>query len=723
MKFRSRPHPPALAPTEVRDPTAATRTLRWTSPGQAQISDWDATRAIGLAYYGNVFVYRCVECIANDVASLPIRVGPDPDRPDDYNPKAPLAIKLAQAPPGGPAPGIAARKLWAWSTGQRAITGKLAWEIERGAKDRPVAFWPLPGGMLDAIPSTSGTSYFQGFKFGPMGKQRFLRPEQVYYAWRPGQSDWRQPESVLQSARIDVSVAVMMGRYNYAFLKNDARPAAVVVHQAFAETDERDAWRGKFLSEHEGPDQAGKPIFVEVDAEEGGNVATMLDVKTLGLSQRDARFVELYAGTIRAITVAFGVPLSRLGDASERTFSNAGEEMDMYWGSTIPSWTTELADDINISLAPQFGDDLVMWFDFSRQTKGRARIFQAASPVELVMANIVTADEVRHDLGLVPRPEEETEPVPEPAPPPALPAAASASPPEVRHIPSHEERRAGIYKAVSRQVKALERVWERQWRTMFRRQERTTLSRLTGRRGHSPGRRTAPDASAVFDRSFWESETVDFSAGLYEAVFEVGGSRVADLFGLDFTMEAPYVEKAIKARANQLAGQVTDTTYAAIKDALAAGAKAGESIPELAARVRHVFGVASTSRATTIARTEVLGGFNQSSSLVARELGSEIVAGKEWIATLDQNTRPDHAEANGQIVGIDEKFTVGGEEMDYPDAPNCRCTVAMLTPEEMSGRSSHVPRTNGHRTLPVGEAERRLVLVHLGKMAPEEMTA
>jgi HK97 family phage portal protein len=622
MRFRTRPpSPPAqsLPATEVRDPTAATRTLRWTSPGQPQVSDWDATRAIGLAYYGNVFVYRCVECIAADVASLPIRVGPDPDRPDDYNPKAPMAVKLAQAPPGGPAPGIAARKLWAWSTAQRAVTGKMAWEIERDARERPIAFWPLPGGMLDAVPSTGGTSYFQAFKFGPMGKQRILRPDQVYYAWRPGQTDWRQPESVLQSARLPVSVAVMMDRYNYAFLKNDARPAAVVVHQAFAELEERDAWRGNFLAEHEGPDQAGKPVFVEVDSEDG-NVSTMLDVKTLGLSQRDARFVELYAGTIRAITVAFGVPLSRLGDASERTFSNAGEEMDMYWGSTIPGWTTELADDVNISLAPQFGDDLVMWFDFSRQTKGRARIFASASPVDLVAAAIVTADEVRHDLGLAPKPEPatvpEAPPGPEPIPTPVpVPAAANAPPPEARTL------------------QALERMWKRQWCSLFARQGRTTLSRLTGRRGHTTARRTSPDASAVFDRTFWEPETTDFATGLIEAVWELAG--------------APTSHPAVAARAKRLAAEVTQATHAAVAQALAAA--------DPAAAVRRVF--EDPARAAAIARRECAAAFEEA------KLASE----------------------------------------GSPPKP--------------------LQRTNGHRTLPVGEAERRLVLVHLGEMDPEGMTA
>jgi hypothetical protein len=57
---------------------------------------------------------------------------------------------------------------------------------------------------------------------------------------------------------------------------------------------------------------------------------------------------------------------------------------------------------------------------------------------------------------------------------------------------------------------------------------------------------------------------------------------------------------------------------------------------------------------------------------------------KEWVAILDDKTREDHADADGQIVGMEEDFTVGGDELAHPgDASrttldnviNCRCTV------------------------------------------------
>lgn len=61
---------------------------------------------------------------------------------------------------------------------------------------------------------------------------------------------------------------------------------------------------------------------------------------------------------------------------------------------------------------------------------------------------------------------------------------------------------------------------------------------------------------------------------------------------------------------------------------------------------------------------------------------------KMWIAILDEKTRSDHEDADGQIVEITDPFDVGGWPMMYPKddsmgAPlseiiNCRCTVEYL---------------------------------------------
>ncbi len=63
---------------------------------------------------------------------------------------------------------------------------------------------------------------------------------------------------------------------------------------------------------------------------------------------------------------------------------------------------------------------------------------------------------------------------------------------------------------------------------------------------------------------------------------------------------------------------------------------------------------------------------------------------KVWLSTPDGRTRADHRDADGQEVGIDEMFDVGGEELAYPGDPSgsasnvcqCRCTTYYNTVED-----------------------------------------
>lgn len=91
----------------------------------------------------------------------------------------------------------------------------------------------------------------------------------------------------------------------------------------------------------------------------------------------------------------------------------------------------------------------------------------------------------------------------------------------------------------------------------------------------------------------------------------------------------------------------------------------------------------SFNNAIRIARTEGHR-IQQQSALNALEEAKEKGANsvKQWDATLDGRTRPDHQVADGQIRELDEMFDVGGEKMRAPgiggsarNVCNCRCCM------------------------------------------------
>ncbi len=763
----------AVAPAEVRgfSSDGALFSISSTAPsggGTAGGGRWSAAEATAEAYYANVIVYGCVKAIATDLGGRPFRVGADPDKPNDFDPKHPLAQRLGPAP-GGPNPHTSPRRLWRWAVAQRLITGAYAWEIAPS----DLTFWPLLTRYLKPIESDGrapSRGYFSGYEYHPEGGDKVnLSADRVFYDWEPSQDDWRKPESPLQAARLDVSVAVMQDRYDFAFLKNDARPAALVVHEAFANDIDKRKFRRQWLDTHRGPENAGKVHFLETSPH-GATPKDSLAIQVLGLSQKDAEFIRRYESKIRAITVAFGVPMSRLGDASERTFSNADRETFNYWLDTVQPMGSDFADAVNMRLMPLFDSSgNVGFFDWSGVPDLEPlRRFAVGDVPNLVNSGIITLNEGREALDLSPvdggdelddgpdpivtPPEPEDEPADddendddEPAAPITESALSDALKPiqgaltALRRdvaslvvgdtpegddaeaaIRAAKERRARIWRSVDRQAVRLERIFKRQMEQYFADQRKSIVNRLEGKRGRqmlrAPEDGLTPDA--VMDVEYWRANLSRIAQALYSAVTSQSFTAAEAFLDVAFDLDAPFAQAFILDRANNLAGQVTSTTYDAIKQALAEGAVNGESIPDLAKRIDGLFGTTWANRAETVARTEVISAYNGSSFLAYQEAG-DVVGGIEWVSTLDDRTRPEHAEMDGTVIGPGEAFELDGATLLYPGDPdvstrydssgnipdpgsviiNCRCTIAPVLAEEMPTRERAVPRAQVERAL------------------------
>lgn len=181
-----------------------------------------------------------------------------------------------------------------------------------------------------------------------------------------------------------------------------------------------------------------------------------------------------------------------------------------------------------------------------------------------------------------------------------------------------------------------------------------------------------------------------------EALRHFGQGEI-DGAGLDisFDMGSPEVVDFIENRAAQhIRGSVTPTTRRAIREALREGIDAGESIRDLAKRVRDVFTDATARRSVVIARTETIRASNFGRVAGMQQAG---FSQKEWLATggtgsgdesepVGPNVRDTHAALNGQRVGLAQAFTSINGTANYPggfgvaaEDINCRCTVIAVT--------------------------------------------
>jgi hypothetical protein len=132
---------------------------------------------------------------------------------------------------------------------------------------------------------------------------------------------------------------------------------------------------------------------------------------------------------------------------------------------------------------------------------------------------------------------------------------------------------------------------------------------------------------------------------------------------------------------------IAETTRQQVINAIDRGFADGLGQAGVATYVRGLVPEFSRYRAEMIARTETHGAANYGAGRAARE--TNLPLNREWIAAGDERTRETHTEADGQIVGMDEPFTVGGAKLMYPGDPdgpaeeviNCRCSVGFIVDE------------------------------------------
>lgn len=196
---------------------------------------------------------------------------------------------------------------------------------------------------------------------------------------------------------------------------------------------------------------------------------------------------------------------------------------------------------------------------------------------------------------------------------------------------------------------------------------------------------------------------------------DIGGQVAAQLSNKKGAI-SDFIAKFGQAQLNYLltlAGtkikQIASVTLAKIRLELTEGVANGESIPQLAKRIDSLYlEQIIPNRSTTIARTEVVASSNYSSIQAAQQSGLTLT--KVWLATEDSRTRPAHAAADGQEVGMDEAFDVGGEALQYPgdsdngsaeNIVNCRCTVFYRRASQADGSDTSDEkkraRRNGYR--------------------------
>ena len=232
---------------------------------------------------------------------------------------------------------------------------------------------------------------------------------------------------------------------------------------------------------------------------------------------------------------------------------------------------------------------------------------------------------------------------------------------------THEVWFAVLFKALApweRKYKAmLARVWDEERRIVI-----ANLKKLKAHHGKAPD--NLIDSILYPKKKFIEvlsKETASILVGLIEAE----GTRVLDVLDLDmaFDVTNPNVTRWIADYAPKFSDALEKVNTDLLRTTLAEGMEAGETIPELMARVNSTFAEFDRYRAEMIARSETSRASNQAALESYRQSG--VVTRKVWMVAPD--CCDICAALDGKVVGIDEEFFDDdyGDGSGPPLHPNC----------------------------------------------------
>lgn len=698
------------------------------------------------AYIVNVIAYKAISLLARNAASIDWNLYTKNSRGEPSEIEEHPLLKLLDKP--NPLQGGSAffESLYAFyllagnSYVERVIAGKLPYEL-----------WSVRPDKMNIVPGVSGLPSMYVFKCA--GQEVRFPVDQV-----TGNSDILHVKtfhpinqwyglSPIEPSIYGVDQHNESSKWNLALLQNQAKPSGLLTVEmsdmnptGTLQAPQKENIRQELANKYAGSQNAGRTMLLE-----GG-----LKWEQMGLSPKDMDWMEGKNASARDIALALGMPPLLLNIPGDSTYSNYKEaRMAMYEDSILPM-VDLVRDELNKWLVPMFGDNLFL--DYDKDSIEALASKRADKFTQMQTSTFLTINEKREAVGYTPldggdvllinsgqipitdlqeSPDGDATQTDTQDQPDANQSdqGDEDKPQGGNDNPDGEEDQVGNYVAdqgksllhkKGLQVNALtSKGKERSWRQvnairnrlkssfqMDLKEDFDDMARAIGKATQTNDARTA---------EFGALRAIGESSKKMQSTIEKHVLRTAKLFGTEVLESGkgtlPFDEVKATSRFNQEAQEfakkraaesITHIEGTSIKMArkkirgiLGEGLAEGATADEVAKQIQEEFDTVSTSRAQTIAKTEIGIASTQGSLEAAKALDIPDLK-KVWISVQDDRTRDgeskyeaDHLEMNEQAVGLNEKFSVdvnsdSPTQMDGPSDPsapanqiiNCRCTLA-----------------------------------------------
>jgi HK97 family phage portal protein len=681
--------------------------------GKPYKDGWDIDRAYREGMQKVTWVFRCIDAIAGNQARLPVilRKGNDQRGEQTKDNKPLLEIFNSKSNEGENSFAFRYRV----SAQLLMSTRGVFIEKVRSRDGKIIALQLLPPQYTAPIPDSK--KFVQGFEVDMRNGTKFvLKPEDVCWIRRPHPLDPYLSMTPMESAGIAIELENLSKLYNRNYLINDGRPGGLLVVRGDMEDDDKQELKNRFRG------NISRTGSTTVIASEAG-----VDYVDTSASPRDAAYTQMREIQKNEIFAAFGVPESVIGNASGRTFSNASEELRVFWMETMAPHLHTLAraldelddkyyvdfdtEDIPILILAkqereryvmdEFQQGLISLNEY-RTATGRKKVDSELADSLLSNPNLTPIANTEKPFkpeeqqpvdmaGVDPNdappglpPQEGAMEMPVPAPPTPVPApdmpaqateTASLTPDQqlsefekIQHemqLKFVQELETKADTDTERWTEILDRALER----IFERQQRVVLEKAFGKRGVKSISSGVLTVDMIFDREIWDKQLAEDLEPIILAIYTDAKEYVASRTSSNVVMEPQEVEKLAQQQIERM--QQANTTTAEEIAAAIAIALMEEDEEERSVLLRlaliAIFLKLISKRRRDIAEHEAQASYNGGVFLAGKE--NNVGMTKTWITRKDSRVRNAHKFLEGKTVEFGDGFIVDGLALRFPGDP------------------------------------------------------
>lgn len=489
--------------------------------------------------------------------------------------------------------------------------------------------------------------------------------DQVIYSFNPDPMNPLIGASLLKAGVRAIETEIQIAEYQNKILKNGGQVDSVFTFKGNLNAQQIKDMKEQWKDNSAGAENAGKPLFL------GGEA----DVKRLALNPNELSFLTSKGITLEDICILTGVPKEILGTTSGSTYANADASIAIFLRERIKPMLQELVTLLDWRLIPE---DMDLTFIDPTPENHDIKIKTAET---LNTINAITTNEKREMFGFDPVEGGDDVLIPFSLTP--LNGAPDTTPAPTdnaqKSIGAHPLKDKILRKKYAQiMVKRMDRregMFLKVMRDYFDEQKTRLIDSLSAKKQF----KTKSILGEIFDN---ELEIKLAKSAILPAIKQIFMETASEAYKL--VSDKPYkftltseIESWLNNKASIFSNQITDTTFEKLKNQFTQSFEAQETRPELVARIKDVYGDFDSTRAKTIARTEVHGATTKGTMEGYKQAGMKT---KIWVAVMDDVTRDSHAMTDGEEVPIDHAFSNG---LDYPSDPsapaeetiNCRCVI------------------------------------------------